>query len=140
MSGRAPCYITKAVYSFEASQPDELSFAAGDILAMAPAQQQTLRSHGWMMATRLRDAAGNPVPKPTPVGMVPLNHFSTLYNSTCCILYPILLLLVGIIKLVGSCFFSFCSQVIIRRKKGVRSEGMLKHAIVVLEAHILLLH
>lgn len=81
MSGRSPCYVAKAAFSFEARQEDELSFGVGEVLAMAPADQQPLRNQGWMLATRLRDANNAAVPKPSHVGLVPTNHFRTLYQS-----------------------------------------------------------
>jgi hypothetical protein len=82
MSGQSPCYLSKADYSFEAQQADELSFSTGDVIAMAPAQQQTMRNHGWMLAVKIKDAAGNVTPKPRQVGLVPINHFRTLYSKS----------------------------------------------------------
>lgn len=81
MVGKAPCMIGKASFNYQAGSADELSFNMGDVIAMAPTDKQPYQADGWLLARKIGDASGAHVNGPSPIGLVPSNHFKTLYNS-----------------------------------------------------------
>jgi hypothetical protein len=81
MVGKAPCMIGKASFSYHASSADELSFNAGDVIAMAPTDKQPYQAEGWLVARKIGEASGAQINGPSPIGLVPSNHFKTLYSS-----------------------------------------------------------
>lgn len=81
MVGKAPCMIGKASFNYQAGSADELSFNMGDVIAMAPTEKQPYQADGWLLARKIGDASGAHINGPSPIGLVPSNHFKTLYNS-----------------------------------------------------------
>lgn len=81
MVGKAPCMIGKASFNYHAGSADELSFNVGDVIAMAPTEKQPYQADGWLLARKIGDASGAHINGPSPIGLVPSNHFKTLYNS-----------------------------------------------------------
>jgi Variant SH3 domain len=81
MVGKAPCMIGKASFNYHAGSADELSFNVGDVIAMAPTEKQLYQADGWLLGRKIGDASGAHINGPSPIGLVPSNHFKTLYNS-----------------------------------------------------------
>ncbi|XP_065353000.1 peroxisomal membrane protein PEX13-like [Cloeon dipterum] len=79
MQGKAPCMIGKATYSYHAAGADELSFNVGDVIAMAPQDKQPYHADGWLIGRKIGEASGGVINGPSPIGLVPSNHFKTLY-------------------------------------------------------------
>ncbi|XP_059486010.1 peroxisomal membrane protein PEX13 [Neocloeon triangulifer] len=81
MVGKAPCMIGKATYSYHAGSADELSFNAGDVIAMAPTDKQPYHADGWLIGRKISDVSRGSTSEPSPIGLVPSNHFKTLYSK-----------------------------------------------------------
>lgn len=70
--GQGDHFVAKAEYDFEATQPDELSFKAGDTLNLAPKELQS-SSRGWLLGSRVGTEE---------TGLVPANRIKILGRKT----------------------------------------------------------
>lgn len=72
MNGEADHFVAKALFDFDSTRSDELSFQSGDQLKIAPTDLQTSGNRGWLLATV--DGAQS--------GLVPANRIKILGKKT----------------------------------------------------------